>query len=69
MTITMQTLHDVLIAILTTVGVAVAVSIAFVAAGAVFERGQMRTPKARRPDPAPPQHPTQTDEAGELLLR
>lgn len=69
MTINMQTLHDVLVAIVTTVGITVAVSIAFIAAGAVFERGQTRTPKVRRPGATPVQHPTQTDEARELLLR
>jgi len=69
MTISMQTLHDVLVAIVTTVGIAVAVSIAFVAAGAVFERGQKRTAKPRHPGAVSAQHPTQTDEVRELLLR
>jgi hypothetical protein len=69
-TISMQTLSDVLVAIVTTVGIAVAVSIAFVAAGALFERGQARTAKARRrPGAVLAQHPTQSDDAGELLLR
>lgn len=66
----MQGLGDVLVAIVTTVGIAVAVSLAFVAAGAVFERGQERTAKAgRRRGATPAQYPTQPDEAGELLLR
>jgi hypothetical protein len=69
MTINMQTLHDALVAIVTTVGIAVAVSIAFLAAGAVFERGQSRTAKPRRPDAVSAQQPNQTDVAGELLLR
>jgi hypothetical protein len=70
MTISMQSLTDALVAIAITVGIAVAVSLAFVAAGAVFERGQARTAKAsRRPTSGPAQHPTQSDEAGELVLR
>ena len=69
MTIHMQALTDVLVAIITTVGIAVAVSIALVVAGAVHERGQKRTAQALRPDSASGQHPTQTDRAGELLLR
>ena len=69
MTINLQTVNDVLVAIVTTVGIAVAVSLLFVAAGAVFERGQTRTANARRAGAVPAQHPTQSDEAGELLLR
>lgn len=69
MTISMQTLNDALVALVATVGIAVAVSIALMAAGAVFERGQTRTGKARRKGAVPAQHPTQTDKAGELLLR
>jgi hypothetical protein len=65
MTISIQTLQDVLIALITTVGIAVAVSIAFVAAGALFERDQARVAKARRPVTGP----AQTDEARELVLR
>jgi hypothetical protein len=68
-TISMQSLRDVLVAIVTTVGIAVAVSIAFVAAGAVFERGQARTPKVRSQGAVPTGHPMPSDEAGELLLR
>jgi len=67
--VNIQTLQDALIAIVTTVGIAVAVSIAYIAAGAVYERGQKRTAKARRSGAVSAQHVTQTDEAGELLLR
>jgi hypothetical protein len=63
----MQTLQDALVAIITTVGIAVAVSLAIVAAGAVFERDQAH--KARRPGAVPAQHPTQTDDARDLVLR
>jgi hypothetical protein len=68
MSISIQTLHDVLIALVTTVGIAAAISIAFIAAGAVFERDLARGGKASRPVAAPAQHPTQTDEASELVL-
>jgi hypothetical protein len=67
--VNIQTLQDALIAIVTTVGIAVAVSIAYIAAGAVYERGQKRSAKARGAGAPPVQHATQTDEAGELLLR
>jgi hypothetical protein len=69
MTISIQTLHDVLIALVTTVGIAVAFSLAFMAASAIFERDQARAGKARRAVAVPTQHPTQTDEARELVLR
>jgi hypothetical protein len=69
MIISIQTLQDALVALVTTVGIAVAVSIAFMAAGAVFQRDQARVAKARRPAAAPTQHPTQTDDSRELVLR
>jgi hypothetical protein len=71
MTINMPALHDAIVAILTTVGIAVAVSIAFVAIGAFVERGKARTGKLARSHSvvAPAQHPTQTDDARELVLR
>jgi hypothetical protein len=71
MTISMQTLNDAIVAILTTVGVAVAVSIAFVAVGAFVERGKTQARKAAhiRAAAVPAQHPTQTDNARELVLR
>jgi hypothetical protein len=66
MTIQMQTLNDALIAIAAVVAVAVALSLAFVAAGAFFERGKARA--THRPAVVPAQHPTQTDDR-ELVLR
>jgi hypothetical protein len=68
MTISMQTLHDALVALVTTVGIAVTASILFIAAGALFEL-QTRTARARRPGAMPPQHPTQTDDLHDLLVR
>jgi hypothetical protein len=69
MTISIQTLQDVLVALVTTVGLAVAVSIAIMAAGGVFKRDQARAARARRPVAGPAQHPAQTDEAHEPVLR
>lgn len=63
-----HSLNDVIIAVLTTVGVAVAVSIALVLAGAFFERSTGRSRHAVR-DAAPAQQPTQTDDLRELVLR
>jgi hypothetical protein len=69
MTISIQTLHGVLVALVTAVGIAVAATIAITAAGAVFERDQARVAKARRPGAVPAQHPTQTDDARNPILR
>lgn len=71
MTISMPALHDAIVAILTTVGIAVAVSLAFVAIGAFVERGKARAGTLTRSHSvvAPAQHPTQTDDARELVLR
>lgn len=67
MSVNMQTLHDVLIAIVTTVGIAVAVSLAIVAAGSLYKRDQARKSAARGPATAPAQHPTKSD--SDLVLR
>jgi hypothetical protein len=64
-----QTLNDAIVAVITTVGIAVAVSIAFLAIGAFFERGKTQARKATHAIAAPAQHPTQTDNARELVLR
>jgi hypothetical protein len=71
MTITMPALRDAIVAILTTVGIAVAVSLAFIAIGAFVERGKARTGTLARTHNvvAPAQHPTQTDDTRELILR
>jgi hypothetical protein len=71
MSIDFQTLHDALVAIITAVGVAVAISIAFIAVGAFAERGKARVGKlaVSRDVVAPAQHPTQTDNARDLVLR
>jgi hypothetical protein len=63
-----STLNDAIIAVLITVGVAVAFSLALVLAGAVFERPTWRSRHAVR-DSAPAQQLTQTDDLRELVLR
>ena len=71
MTISIQTLQDAIVALLTTVGIAVALSIAIVAVGAFLERGKARARKAAHlpASAGPAQHPTQTDDTRELVLR
>ena len=66
-----QTLHDAIVAVVVTVGIAVAVSIAFVAIGSFVARGKVQAQKVARAYAvtAPAQHPTQTDDARELVLR
>jgi hypothetical protein len=69
MSITMQSLNDTIIALVTTVGIAVALSLAIVAASAFFQRGRKQARQTTRPGHAPAQHPVQTDNARELVLR
>ena len=74
MTISIQTLQDVLVALLTTVGIGVAVSLALFAAGAGFRRDQARETRAWRSAAGPARHPaqpsSQADEATrDLVLR
>jgi hypothetical protein len=69
MTISMQTLSDTIIALITTVGIAVAVSLALVAIGAFTQRGRAHSRAAGHAVAAPVQHPTQSDDARELVLR
>jgi len=69
MTINMQALNDTIVALLTTVGIAVAVSLAFIAAGAFFERSRKHAGRAISAVHGPAQHPTQTDDVRELVLR
>jgi hypothetical protein len=63
----MTSITDAIIAVLTTVGIAVAVSLAFVLAGAFFKRSTARHGQPTVSIPA--QHPTQTDDTRELVLR
>jgi hypothetical protein len=68
-TVNTPALYDVLVAILATVGIAVAVAIALTVAGALYKRDEARSAKTRRPGAVAAQLPTQTDDAGELVLR
>jgi hypothetical protein len=69
MSISMQSLNDAVVAIIVTVGIAVALSIAFAAAGAFAQRGKIKARRAAHAVAVPAQHPTQTDNARELVLR
>ncbi|HKD87884.1 MAG TPA: hypothetical protein VKB62_05085 [Streptosporangiaceae bacterium] len=69
MSISMQTLSDTIVALITTVGIAVALSLALVATGAFVERSRKHASRAVRAAHAPAQHPTQTDDTRELVLR
>jgi hypothetical protein len=64
----MYSLNDAILAVLITVGIAVAFSTALVLAGAFFERSTARSRHAMRAA-APAQQPTQTDDLRELVLR
>jgi hypothetical protein len=68
MSIDIQSLNDAIIAIVTTVGIAFAVAVAFTMMGAVFGRDKARAAQPVRAA-VPAQHPTQTDDARELVLR
>jgi len=69
MSISIQTLNDTLIALITTVGIAAALTLAFLAAGAFARRGRTHVRSAVRAVADPAQHLTQTDDARELVLR
>jgi hypothetical protein len=70
MSISIQTLNDTIIALVTVVGVAVALSLAFIAAGAFFERGRKHGHQAGHNGGTQALHPTQTDDhTRELVLR
>ncbi len=69
MSISIQSLNDTIIALVTIVGIAAALSLAFVAAGAFLERGRKNDRRTTGQVNAPVQHPTQTDDVRELVLR
>jgi len=69
MSISFQALNDTVIALITTVGIAVALSLAFLAAGAFAQRSRTHVRAATRAAAAPSQQPTQSDDARELVLR
>ena len=61
-----QTLHDALFAVVLTVGIAAAMSIAFMAAGSLFKRDKAHAVGAARPVAM---HPTRTDDTRVLVRR
>jgi hypothetical protein len=63
-----QTLYDVLFAVVLMVGISAALALAFVAAGAMHGRQQVRTAEAAT-GLVPAQQPARTDESRELTLR
>jgi ABC-type arginine transport system permease subunit len=65
----MSTSIQTLYAVVVTVGIAVVVSIAFIALGSFGARGKANAQKVVRAVAAPAQHPTQTDEVRELVLQ
>jgi hypothetical protein len=68
MTIDIQTLHGVLIALAAAVSVAVVVSVLMIAAGAFAERAKNHAHPARR-EPGPARHVVPGDESRDLILR
>ena len=62
-----QTLYGALVAIAVVVGISAALTLAFLAAGALFGRGTVRA--ARASSVAPAQEPAESDDARVLVLR
>ena len=69
MNISTHTLLQIVVAIVTTVGIAVAVSSALTAAGALYQRAKAREAKLRHGGARPTLSPTQTDAGRDLVLR
>jgi hypothetical protein len=67
MNISTHTLLDIVVAIVTTVGIAGAVTLALMAAGTLYQRAERAAAPRRGAVSAP--HPTQTDAGRELVLR
>jgi hypothetical protein len=65
MTIDTQTLSDVIIALLTTIGIALTLAVAMFAAGALAERGNTHPVRAD----IPAGHPDQPSDTREFVLR
>ncbi len=64
----MSSLTEVIVAVLTTVGIAVVISIALTLAGSLYRRETVPA-KLVVSSSGPIQHPTQSDDARELVLR
>ena len=68
MSINIQGLHDAIVAVIAVAAIAVILSVALTAAGAFWQRSRGQARKALRTASVPAQHPTQTDDARELVL-
>jgi hypothetical protein len=64
-----QTLYDVLFAVVFMVGISAALALAATAAGAMHEREQLRMVTAASAGTAPAQQPVSTEDTRELNLR
>ncbi len=69
MTTSIHVLLDIVVAIVTTIGIAVAVSDALTAAGALYRRAQARRAKPCPGGAVSALNPTQTDAGRDLVLR
>jgi hypothetical protein len=69
MSITIQGLHDAIVAVIAVAGIAVVFAVALTVAGTFWDRSRNQARKAVRAVAIPAQHPTQTDDARELVLR
>ncbi len=68
MTISIHVLLDIVVAIVTTIGIAVAVSDALAAASALYRRAQASRAKPRRGGAVSARRPTQIDAGRDLVL-
>lgn len=69
MTTNIQTLYDALIALAVTVGIAVSLSIAMIAAAAIQQRGRSQAAHTARPAADMAQHVSQTHDGRPVILR
>jgi hypothetical protein len=70
MIINFQVVQDTLYALATVIGIAVVFAVAIIGAGAATERSRARNSRTAKPATATiAQHPVQTDDARELVLR
>jgi hypothetical protein len=66
---TINLLEDIVVAIVTTVGIVVAVSDAITVARDLYKRARARAARPRRGGAVPVLRPTQTDSGRDLVLR
>lgn len=66
---TIHALYEVLMAFAVVVGIAATVTLAFAAAGALFERDKLRAARTGSAVTVAARQPSQMDDASELVLR